>query len=373
MTDLSLPDRPGTVPSRPSAPVGSQAVGHVLNLPRPTALDALCVGRWVRAALRAMAEEVAYGEKVVLQPGETELLDLLRVPKLDDRFAQERLNWKLSALVSVNDRYGGVKIVGSNACNRQFGLPRSRSTILLFDKLTMQPLAIYDGTEISAARTGAFASIVADLFLADLNCFEVALFGTGAVAERVIADLAAHHGDRVTAVHVESRTPARAAAFAAQQSAWAPFPVVPVTDAGQIRLCRLIVTASNARTPVFEADSIGPDAVVLHLGGDETPAVLVRRMLESGTVMCDDVHAVSHRNSQSLALYFSRSGQSLEAEARRYQILNAWQALAVQRPAFRRPALVTCVGLPVLDLYVAQNIHESLISTLPSTFDVERP
>lgn len=371
MSNLDLPGLFPGAPSRSPVMPGGRAAGGILDLPRPTALDPACVGRWVRAALAAVAEGTAYGEKVVLQPAETELLDLLRLPRLDERFARERLNWKLSALVSVNDRYGGVKIVGSNAYNRLLDLPRSRSTILLFDKLTMQPVAVYDGTEISAARTGAFASIAADLFLSGLRSFEVLLFGTGAVAERVVADLAAHHGDRVAAVHVESRTSVRAAAFAAEQSARAPFPVLPVTDTGRIRLCDLIVTASNARHPVFDADSVAPDAVVLHLGGDETPAALVRHMLESGTVMCDDIHAVSHRNSQSLALFFSRTGRSLEAEAGRHGILNAWQALAAQNPTYRRPALLTCVGLPVLDLFVAQSIHESLIESPPAAIGIE--
>ncbi|MFE0753199.1 hypothetical protein ACFW16_04545 [Inquilinus sp. NPDC058860] len=360
MTGLGLYDPTLRLPAAPPALPPLRLAGDPIEPPRPAALDPAHVGRLVRAALKAVAAGTAYGEKVVLQPGEPELLELLQSSALDSRFTQERLNWKLSALVSVNDRYGGVKIVGSNAYNRLLNLPRSRSTILLFDKLTMQPLAVYDGTEISAARTGAYASIAVDLFLAGLPSFAVFLFGAGAVAEKLVADLQAHHGPRIAAVYVKSRTPERAAAFAAEQSARTAFPVIAVADEGRLPACRLVVTASNAREPVFDAASIGPEAVVLHLGGDETPPALIRSMLESGTVMCDDVHSVSHRNSQSLALYFSRSGRSLEAEAGRYQILSAWQAMAGQGAAWRRPALLTCVGLPVLDLYVAQSIHETL-------------
>jgi len=371
MTGLGLFDPSPRLPAASPAVPALRFAAPPLEPPRPGALDPAHVGRLVRAALTAVAAGKAYGEKVVLQPGEPELLDLLQSPALDSRFTQERLNWKLSALVSVNDRYGGVKIVGSNAYNRLLNLPRSRSTILLFDKLTMQPLAVYDGTEISAARTGAYASIAVDLFLAGLSSFAVFLFGAGAVAEKLVADLQAHHGPRIAAVYVKSRTPEGAAAFAAAQSARTAFPVIAVQDEDRLPACRLVVTASNAREPVFDAASIGPEAVVLHLGGDETSPALIRRMLESGTVMCDDVHAVSHRNSQSLALYFSRAGRSLEAEAGRYQILSAAQAVAHPGATYRRPALMTCVGLPVLDLYVAQSIHESLLGVPPSAFGAE--
>jgi alanine dehydrogenase len=94
--------------------------------------------------------------------------------------------------VSVNRRHGAVKIVGANAFNHCLGLPRSKSTILLFDKLTMLPLAILDGTDISAVRTGAYASIVADLFYAPRGPGQVVV-GAGRIAEAVIRCLDATH------------------------------------------------------------------------------------------------------------------------------------------------------------------------------------
>lgn len=52
------------------------------------------------------------------------------------QYMNERLGWKLSCLYSVNDHYGGVKVIGANAFNRNLGLPRSTSTILLLEKQT---------------------------------------------------------------------------------------------------------------------------------------------------------------------------------------------------------------------------------------------
>lgn len=218
-------------------PPGTQSLATSL---RVAALDQNDVGRQVRVALQAIAAGLAYGQKVVVQPEERELFDLLRVSALDDRFSQERLNWKLSALVSVNERYGCVKIVGSNAYNRMLNAPRSQSTILLFDKLTMQPIAMYDGTEISAARTGAYASIVIDLLLPHAESLSVFLIGTGAVSEKVLADLEARCPTRIAQVFVKSRTPGRATEFAKSLSGRLSFPVRPADGGDMMRDCALL-------------------------------------------------------------------------------------------------------------------------------------
>lgn len=114
---------------------------------------ALLDGKIVHAVAGKAWDDIAlgfaYGTKSVLSitPGETDGHPLIKEAGL----LEERLGWKLSCLSSVNSRYGAVKIVGANALNRQLGLPRSRSTIVLMDKSTLVPLCLLDGTDISAA------------------------------------------------------------------------------------------------------------------------------------------------------------------------------------------------------------------------------
>ncbi|WJS05492.1 ornithine cyclodeaminase [Roseibium aggregatum] len=317
------------------------------------------VGDLVRNALQALCKGEAYGSKVALQPDHSELTRL--TGQLDERLGleEQRLNWKLSALVSFNEVYGAVKIVGSNAYNRTLGLPRSRSTILLFDKLTMLPVIVLDGTEISAARTGAYASIVADHFLPDYQTFRVFLFGAGKVAERAILDLAVRHGERIERIYVKTRSGESAAKLAAQ-FAHLPFKIVASAEAAELKTCNLVITASNAAKPLFDADQLSHDVVVLHLGGLETPDRFIRRALEAGTVFCDDTEAVCHRGSQSLAHYFKSRGQSLLEEAPKFQIGNLWTLPRTPEVRYRKPVLITCVGLPVLDLFVAQRVFEAV-------------
>lgn len=323
-------------------------------------LDARDVGRLVRTALDAVRGGEAYGAKAVLEPIPEELTALLGEAARNVYVPGERANWKLSTLISVNATYGAVKIVGSHSYNRQQGLPRSCSTLLLYDKLTMRSVAIFDGTALSAQRTGAYASIVIDRLLRHHAKFSVYLFGAGRVAQSVVADLDAHHADRVEALYVNSRTHDSATTFVNWMGPRVRFPVIAPQDRrAHLPDCTLIVTASNADAPLFEAWEVGEETVVLHLGGDEIPRGLVEYVLEAGTVICDDVHTVAHRNSQSLPLYFARIGRSLQEVTGRYQILNLWQIDEHAGTRYRLPALVTCVGLPVLDLYLAQHVYET--------------
>ncbi len=316
------------------------------------------VGQRVRAALRALRDGEAYGTKAVLEPDSDELRALLGDAANAAYANGERPNWKLSALVSINPSYGAVKIVGSHTYNRLHGVPRSTSTVLLYDKLTMQAVAILDGSTLSAQRTGAYASIVVDRLLQHRARFSVFVFGAGRVARAVVEDLHAHHPERIDTLYVRSRTQASAEAFVAGLTPHVSFPLVAAPTLDPLPDCALIITASNASAPLFEAWQVGDASVVLHLGGDETPNELIRYILEAGTVICDDIETVAHRRSQSLPLFFLRTGRSLEAMADAYQARNLWQILDDDTP-YRLPALVTCVGLPVLDLYLAQHVYET--------------
>lgn len=319
-------------------------------------LDPRTVGRLARQAVGEMGQGVAYGNKVVLQPREDELALLLGAGAAGHCPGNQRLNWKLNALVSANARYCAVKIVGSNACNLALGLPRSQSQLLLYDKLTMTPVAQFDGTGLSARRTGAYASMAVDLLLAGRRRFSVRLYGAGPVAACVLDDLRAHHAHRIRCVDVRSRRPDSAHAFAEAGSARTGLDVR--AGHGEAEPADLLITATNAARPIVPLDALHGDIVVLHLGGDELPAAFIERALARGTVICDDVKSVCHRDSQSLALYFSRQHLRLSELAALFRIRSLHDGAMDDPSATSRPALMTCVGLPVLDLYLAQWLYE---------------
>lgn len=311
----------------------------------------------VEQAWEGLRSGAATGGKAVLSLPEDEFWRQPDFAPFRDGFADQRLGWKLSALYSVNARYGAVKIIGANAFNRRLGYPRSTSTIVLMDKYTLRPLSVLDGTNLSAMRTGTYASRFVDGFRARYSRVALFLFGTGPVARSVIECLSYSSADLVADIFVRSRTLDGAQRFVSEMAGRSAIPLQAVADNRRLAECSIVVTASNARQPVFEDAEVAPDAAGLHLGGDEVPEAYLRRVLRTGVVGCDDIGTVSRRNSQSLALYFSRSGLSLETVGpllgiRELSSSHEWEA------AEQGPVSLTCVGLPALDLYVAAACYE---------------
>lgn len=320
---------------------------------------------------RDLAGGLSTGKKSVLLPRETELWALAPYAALRDHFHAERLGWKLSALSSIGPRLAGVKIVGANAANRYFGLERSFSTILLLDKFTMRPVCLLEGTDISAARTATYASLVAQSLLAQQKTINVFLFGGGPIARSIGLALGAILGSRLGKLWVRTRSLRTAEAFAHSLQR-ASLPIVPVADNSKLSQANLIITASNAKSPVFAVHEVASEAVVLHLGGDETPVEYLSHVLENGIVVCDDVAMVSARNSQSLSLLFSRRGSTLEAEGRS-QGVREFAGYVIEGASSRAPTHITCVGLPSLDLYVAEYIYETYLAVSSSRNQVGSP
>lgn len=312
---------------------------------------------------------LSIGKKSVLLPSESELWASATYAALRDQFRDERLGWKLSALSSIGPRLASVKIVGANAANRHFGLERSFSTILLLDKFTMRPVCFLEGTAISAARTATYASLVAESVLAERKTIKVFLFGGGPIARSIGLALGAVLGARLEILWVRTRSLQSAEAFA--RSLPQITAIVPVTDNANLLLADFIITASNAKSPVFAAHEVASEATVLHLGGDETPVAYLTHVLQCGIVVCDDLAMVSARNSQSIALYFSRRGLTLETEGQKLGVRD-FAGHVVGRTPSRSPTHITCVGLPSLDLYVAEYIFEAYVAASSSRLQVGR-
>lgn len=314
----------------------------------------------VEAAWQDIRSGAAMGGKAVLSLPEAEFWSQPDFIGYRESFASERLGWKLSSLYSVNPRFGGVKIIGANAFNRRRGLPRSTSTYLLLEKTTLRPIAIFDGTGLSAARTGTYASLILDTFVETPMKISVFLFGTGPVARSVIDCLSLTGAERIERIFIRSRLPENAIRFVDATAPSTPITLIPAEDNASLAECAFVITATNAREPVFEDHELARDVATLHLGGDEVPGAYLKRALRTGTVICDDLKTVSRRNSQSVSLYFSRKGLSLETTGPLLGIgeLSAPTGWQDSRPG---PVCVTCVGLPMLDLYAAEATWTKLL------------
>jgi ornithine cyclodeaminase len=173
-----------------------------------------------------------------------------------------------------------VKLVTVMPGNAARGLPTVQALVVWLDGVTGRPLALLDGTTVTAMRTGA-ASGVATRLLARTDAATLAILGVGGQAEwQVRAVLAARPIRRVL---VFARSPDARAEFAARMSAETGVEVATAASAeAAVREADVICCATTATEPIFDADWVRPGTHVngigaFRLGMVEMPPALFAR------------------------------------------------------------------------------------------------
>ncbi len=192
------------------------------------------------------------------------------------RIAAETERGLLAAMPGYADGILETKLVSVFAGNHEVGLPSHQATIALFDDKTGKPLALMDGTEITAVRTGA-ASAVATRALARPDARVLAVLGAGVQARSHID--AATRVREFAEVRVASRSAEHARALADEVggTAWASFEEA-VAGADVVCAC------TDAGQPIFAAESLEPGMHVTSVGASRDgpeldPAVMGRGLL----------------------------------------------------------------------------------------------
>lgn len=159
-----------------------------------------------------------------------------------------------------------VKLVTFMPANPGRGLPTIHAVVAWFDAETGEPLAILDGSTVTAMRTGA-ASGVSTRLLARPDARVLALFGTGAQAAwQVRAVMAARE---IAEIRVFSRAPEGRDAFVAALSAELG-PGVGVlaaqTAEAAVHGADVICCATTSSEPIFSPEWVLPGAHVSAVG-----------------------------------------------------------------------------------------------------------
>jgi len=142
-----------------------------------------------------------------------------------------------------------LKTISVFDANPEQGLPRIQALVTLFDASTGQPLAIMDGSAVTALRTGAASGAATDL-LARTGATRAGILGAGVQARAQLEAVFAVRALRE--VRVFDVTPEAAAAFARDMSATLGIEVQAVTSAAEaVRGADIVCAASSSRTPVF--------------------------------------------------------------------------------------------------------------------------
>lgn len=166
-----------------------------------------------------------------------------------------------------------VKLVSLFPANHDHGLPSHQALIAVFDEATGSPLALMDGTRITAVRTGAAAAVAADA-LSRPDARVLAILGAGVQGHSHLDAF-----DRVrdfAEIRIASRTPEHATELAARH----PRATVVGSFEDAVRGADVVCCCTNAREPVVRADWVSAGAHVGSVGGSfgpELDPVLVTR------------------------------------------------------------------------------------------------
>jgi ornithine cyclodeaminase/alanine dehydrogenase-like protein (mu-crystallin family) len=197
---------------------------------------------------------------------------------------------ELLLMPAAGTRHVGVKLVGIAPDNPSRGLPRIGAVYVLFDATTMQPVATLDGTALTTLRTPAVSIVGLRPWLRRAEGRQdVVVFGAGPQGVGHVDALVAEVD--LGAVTFVVRTPGAVALPAAGPAAGA---TVRATDdrrvADALRAADVVVCATTARTPVFDAGVVSSRVLVAAVGSHEPEAAEVdAAFVRSATVVVEDV------------------------------------------------------------------------------------
>jgi len=247
----------------------------------------------------------------------------------------------------------GLKWIPSVPDNAARGLPRGIGLIVLTDRATGLPLAVMDGTVVSAMRTGAVTGLCCTL-LAREGAEVAALLGAGVQARTQLLGLRASLPE-LTEVRVWDIAAGRAASFCEEADAAAGGDgpaVVPVEDPeAACRGADVVVPVTMAREPYVPAAWIGPGTLFVSISSLD-PTI---ELIEASDVLVCDVwdHETEHESRP-----FARA---LAAGAvRREDVVEVGDLVAGTgegRTSQDQRVFVSPVGLAIEDVAAAHRVY----------------
>jgi len=159
-----------------------------------------------------------------------------------------------------------VKLVSVYPGNHQHELPSHQGLIALFDESNGAPLAIMDGTYITAIRTGGTAA-VATRALARRDAKVLAILGAGVQGASHLETLPRIRG--FEEIRIASRDAGKAATLASRH----PLARVAGSFEDAVRGADVVACCTDSHEPVIRFDWLKPGAHVSSVGGTFGPEI----------------------------------------------------------------------------------------------------
>lgn len=255
----------------------------------------------------------------------------------------------LPAYLGADPPVGGIKWISSFPGNLAAGLERASAAILLNSMRTGHPVALVEGSVISARRTAASAALAAGLLTAHRRPDGLALIGCGLINQQVLRFVAGTIAPP-PALTLFDTDPRRAEAFA--EVARTLLPGTPTTLAGTAEEAmaahRLVSIATTATEPHLDLAACQPGAVLLHLSLRD---LLPEGLLTARNVVDDPDHACREGTSLQLAEQLTGGRDFIHAT------IGALAGGQARLPVDDVPVVVSPFGLGVLDLVLAEHVR----------------
>lgn len=251
----------------------------------------------------------------------------------------------------------GIKWIASVPANVIEGLDRASALIILNTVNTGRPIALLEGSLISARRTAASALLAARLL--QPNAEEMALIGCG-VINFEIARLACETLPRLREFVVFDLYEQRATTFVLRLERIVERVHIAKTVEEACRFCRLISIATTAVRPhLREPHMFQAGAVILHVSlRDLTPEII----LSCDNIVDDEDHVCQANTSVHLCEKLTGNRQFIRCTLGDI-LLN--RASARKDPD--TPIVFSPFGLGVLDLAVARFVVEEAVRSGAAT------
>jgi len=242
----------------------------------------------------------------------------------------------------------GIKWVNVHAHNRKrFGLPTVMAVYVLSDPANGFPLALMDGTSLTALRTGA-AGAVASKYLAASEPRTISFIGCGVQAHTLHAAHRVVFGDFETLAH--DRSSDRAAELVSEVGG-------RVTSLQAAAGADIVCTATPSRAPFLERDWVTPGAHINAMGADAPgKQELYPDLLRAAALYIDDIHQAE--GSGEINVPLARGEITLDDIA---GTLGEVVAGALPRPAPGVTTVFDSTGLAIQDVAVARTIFDAAL------------
>ena len=157
-----------------------------------------------------------------------------------------------------------VKLVSVFPANHDHGLPSHQGLIAIFDEDTGAPLAVMDGTYITAIRTGGTAAVAARA-LARKDASVLAILGAGVQGGSHLETFPRIRNFKE--IRIASRDSGKARALAAQH----PQAMVAESFEAAVRGADVVACCTDAREPILRREWLKPGVHVSSVGGTWGP------------------------------------------------------------------------------------------------------